>query len=232
MDATFVATREALRTLACYVIAPARKARTGHIALAPTADGGAIGTPPADPGPWIGVRDDRLVVDPGPTAVISTLRAAADLVGVGLDPDPGVGHDLPPFEPDARLAVDAAACRALAAWYAYGAATHGELLTRHGDRYSVAAPQLWPEHFDLAVAIDCGHGSGVNVGFSGGDAGEPDPYLYVGPWDRTVLEAGDPFWDAPFGRTVDADILRAAPDPVRAGADFVDEALRRLGLIA
>jgi len=228
---TFATTREAVRTLACYVISPARKARTGHIALAPTADGGAIGTPPADPGPWIGVRDDRLVVDPGSNAPVTTLAAAADLVGVALDPDPGVGHDIPAFAPDAPLPIDVAASRALAAWYAYGAAAHAALLAQHGDRYSMVAPQLWPEHFDLAVAIDCGGGRGVNVGFSGGDEGEPTPYLYVGPWDRSVLEAGDPFWNSPFGRTIGYEALRTAGDPVAAATDFVAEALRRLGFL-
>ena len=93
----------------------------------------------------------------------------------------------------------------------------------------MAAPQLWPEHFDLAVAIDCGKGTGVNVGFSGGDPYEPTPYLYVGPWDHAVLEAGDPFWNAPFGRTIAYEALRTAPDAVVAAADFVDEAMRRLG---
>ncbi len=93
------------------------------------------------------------------------------------------------------------------------------------------APQLWPEHFDLAIAIDCGHGTGVNVGFSGGDASEPAPYLYVGPWDHAVLEVGDPFWNASFGRTIPYEALRAAAEPVATAVDFVDAALRRLGLL-
>jgi hypothetical protein len=231
MDAlppTFVTTREAIRALACYVISPARKARTGHIALAPTADGAGIGTPPGDPGPWIGVRDDRLVVDPGPSAPVTTLQAAADLLGRTLDPDPGVGHDLPAFVPDSALSIDVAASRALAGWYAFGAEVHAELAARHGDRYSVASPQLWPEHFDLAVAIDCGGGRGVNVGFSGGDATSDAPYLYVGPWDRDVLANDPAFWNAPYGRTIGEHELRTGST---TAADFVDEALRRLGFL-
>jgi hypothetical protein len=226
---TFAATREALRTVACYVIAPARKARTGRIALTPVP--GGIGTLPFDDGSWIGVRGDHLVLEPaGREAPLTTLEAAADLVGVVLDPDPGVGHDLPTYEPSAPLAVDADASRVLADWYAYGAAVHAELSTRHGDRYAVSAPQLWPEHFDLAVAIDCHEGRGVNIGASAGDASEAAPYLYVGPWDRAVLN-GDPFWNAPFGRTVGYETLRGTEAPVAAGADFVDEALRHLGFL-
>jgi hypothetical protein len=224
---TFTATREALRAVACYVIAPARKARTGHIALTPV-DGG-IGTPPFDDGTWIGVRDDRLVMAPGRSVPLTTVRAAAGEVGITLDPDPGVGHDLPPYEPDAPLAVDITASRALGAWYAFGAAVHAELSARHGERYAVGAPQLWPEHFDLAVAIDCREGRGVNVGASAGDGYDPVPYLYVGPWDQAVLS--DPFWNAPFGRTVGYDTVRGEADPVTAAAGFVDEALQHLGLI-
>src|SRR3954468_20948374 len=99
------ATREALRSLACYVIAPARKARTGRIGLRPTGDG--IATPPFDDGTHIGVRGDRLVVDADDGVPITTLRASAARVGVALSDDPGVGHDLPPFAPDRPLSVDA-----------------------------------------------------------------------------------------------------------------------------
>ena len=42
--------------------------------------------------------------------------------------------------------------------------------------------QLWPEHFDLGCNVE-----GVNFGCSPGDAGHPEPYVYVGPWDRTRL---------------------------------------------
>jgi hypothetical protein len=47
---TFAATREALRALCCYAVAPARKARTGRIGLRPY--DGAIATPPFDDEIW------------------------------------------------------------------------------------------------------------------------------------------------------------------------------------
>src|SRR5687768_15375389 len=99
---SFAPTRESLRALACYVISPFRKARTGRIGLRPTGDG--FGTPILEDPPHLSVQGARLVLD-SHAHRITTLRAAAEAAGVDLSPDPGVGHDLPPFEPDADLAV-------------------------------------------------------------------------------------------------------------------------------
>jgi hypothetical protein len=223
---TFTATREALRAVACYVLGPARKARTGRIALTPVP--GGIGTPPFDDGSWIGVRGDQLVVEPGPGgAPLTTLRAAAEAIGRPLDPDPGVGHDLPPFEPDAPLAVDAVASAALAEWYAFGATVFLALGARHTDRWRAGPAQLWPEHFDLALVLEDGDGHQVNVGASPGDGTIDEPYVYVGPWDRSVL-GSDPFWNAPFGAVLRrGDLGLGAAAPIDAGA-FIDDALKRL----
>jgi len=49
---------------------------------------------------------------------------------------------------------------------------------------------LWPEHFDLGIAVD-----EVNYGISPGDDGHATPYAYVGPWTQRT----GPFWNAPFG---------------------------------
>jgi hypothetical protein len=66
---------------------------------------GGFGTPPFDDGSRIVVHGNRLARDPGTGIVITTPRAAGAFLGVELTPDPGVGTDLPPFEPDAALAV-------------------------------------------------------------------------------------------------------------------------------
>ena len=78
--------------------------------------------------------------------------------------------------------------------------------------------QLWPEHLDLALALD-----EVNYGGSPGDDEHPLPYLYVGPW--TMPADGDAFWNEPFGAstTVGSDL-----DPAAALAFFTD-GRRRLG---
>lgn len=219
---SFVATREALRALACYAISPARKARTGRIGLRPAGDGFA--TPPFDDGTRISVRGDRLAIEPGADVAITTLRAAADFLGIDLSPDPGVGHDLPAFTPDAELAVDATASRWLGAWYAFGAGQLDRLATRLANG-SVSEAQLWPEHFDVAVVIELTGGT-VNVGFSPGDAANPEPYVYVGPHDVSRLD-GD-YWNAPFGATLGHHELRRAADPETATTAFIDHGLRLL----
>ena len=182
-----VATRESLRALACYVLGPARHARDGHIGLRSTGDGFA--TPVFDDGTRVLVRGDRLVVEPGRSTPITTVRAAAAFVGVELSAHPPVGQDLPPFEPDRHLEIDHEASAALAEWWALG----DDVLATLGE------PQLWPEHFDIAITVELPPGIGVNVGFSPGDAGHATPYVYVGPHDAASVDRDDPYWNAPFG---------------------------------
>jgi hypothetical protein len=218
----FVSTREALRSLACYAISPARKARTGRIGLRSTGEG--IGTPPFDDGSRIAVRGDRLSIEPDRDVPITTLRAAAELLGITLSPDPGVGHDLPPFTPDDALAVDATASLWLGAWYDFASRQLDRLATRLADG-TVSEAQLWPEHFDLAVTVDL-HGSAVNIGFSPGDAATLEPYVYVGPHDTSGLDGS--YWNAPFGAVLSHAELRATDDPDGTTELFIDEGLRLL----
>lgn len=217
------ATREALRALACYAISPARKARTGRIGLRPTGEG--FGTPPFGDGSRIAVHGDRLLVEPAVDVPITTVRAAAEVLAIDLSPDPGVGSDLPPFRPDERLMVDAGASFWLGAWYAFGS-RHLERLAAQHPEGAVTEAQLWPEHFDLAITVDV-EGHLVNVGFSPGDAGFPEPYVYVGPHDRTGLTGRN--WNAPFGASLTHDVLRAAANPDAAVDTFVSECLRLVG---
>lgn len=221
----FVATRESLRAVACYVISPARKARTGRIGLRPTDDG--FGTPPFEDGTRILVRGDLLVVEPGSSSRLTTLVDAAAHVGVDLSPDPGVGSDLPPFDPDTPLIVDETASLALGEWYAFGQATLDLLGGRLPPGATVGEAQLWPEHFDLAVVVTLAHGAKVNVGFSAGDAAVEEPYLYVGPHDRSGLTGG--YWNAPFGAVLRRSEIRLDGDAARGQAlDFVSRGLSLL----
>jgi hypothetical protein len=218
----FATTREALRALACYVIAPARKVRTGRIGLRPIGDG--FGTPPFDDGTRIVVHGDQLHIDPDRQVPITTLQAAADLLQIALSPDPGVGHDLPTLTPDVCLALDVTASRWLGGWYAFGA-RHLDRLRDRNVEGAVSEAQLWPEHFDLAVTVDPG-GEHVNVGFSPGDAAIAEPYVYVGPHDTVGLD-GD-YWNASFGAVLRHDELRAASDPHDRADTFIDTGLRLL----
>jgi hypothetical protein len=196
LPGAFRTTRDALHALACYVISPARKARTGRIGLR-AVDGG-FGTPPFDDGSRIVVHGNRLARDPGTGIVITTPRAAGAFLGVELTPDPGVGTDLPPFEPDAALAVGVDASLFLGHWYGTGQSVIDRLPDRLGrDAARLSEAQLWPEHFDLAVDVELVGGRHVNVGFSSGDGFVDEPYVYVGPHDMRGLE-GD-YWNAGFG---------------------------------
>ena len=220
---TFAATREALRAVACYAIAPARRARTGRIGLRSTGDG--FGTPPFDDGRRFVVRGDRLARDRGDEIAITTVRAACGFLGVEPSPDPGVGHDLPPFDPDGALAVDSTASFALGTWYAFGQAVLDRLRAGAGiDVGRISEAQLWPEHFDLAVTVEPYLGGPVNVGFSPGDRFDGRPYVYVGPHDAARLDS--PFWNAPFGAFLPYGDLVATPDPVARALRFVGEGLR------
>ncbi len=188
---TFATTRDGLHRLACYVIAPARLARAGEIGLQATP--GGLGTPPLPDGTRIATRGAELVVGDR-AAAITTLRDAAAIVGIELSATPDVGTDLPPYEPDTELAVDDAAARVLGDWYELAAAA----LTRLDPALGAISPAtLWPEHFDLAVTVALAGGAGVNIGFSPGDSFSDQPYVYVGPWDRSGL--ADDYWNAPFG---------------------------------
>ena len=219
----FAATRESLRMLACYVLAPARKARTGRIGLRPVE--GGFGTPVCDDGFHALVRDDRVVCQHGGEAPITTLRAAAKLLDLPLSGDPGVGSDLPPFDPDAPLTVDVDAARILADWYALGA----DVLDRVGESPGVAAvseQQLWPEHFDLAVIVDLQGGSRANVGFSPGDRWCDEPYVYVGPHETAGLD--DPYWNVAFGALLPRHEVSAAAVPADEALRFVHAGLALL----
>jgi hypothetical protein len=223
LPAGFSTTREGLRALACYVIAPARKARTGHIGLEPVAEG--FGTPPTGDGFRLAVRGASLVREPGgETAPIVTLRGAAEFAGVELLSDPGVGTDIPAFRPDDDLGVEEAGSLALGTWYRFGAGVI-DGLRREGRR--VGDTQLWPEHFDLAATFEGIAGAKTNVGFSPGDGYSDEPYLYAGPWDTSAIEGE--FWNAPFGASVRRSVLLATSDPGGSARDFVETALHLVG---
>jgi hypothetical protein len=222
LPAPFSSTRESLRALCCYVVAPARWALTGQIQLEPHGD--AIATPPLPDSTRLVVRGDRFGIEPGTSMRITTLAECAALVGVDLRADlPFVGTDLPAFEPARDLGVAAEATTALAAWYSFGAQLLADVRAAIGHVARVGDAHLWPEHFDLAVVVADREGRGVNVGVSPGDSFSDDPYLYVGPWDRAGL-TGE-IWNAPFGAVRTRAELTTAADPREDAAAFLTAAL-------
>jgi hypothetical protein len=208
----YSATREALHRVAEGLVAPARKP-PNEIALRATE--GGFGTPVFEYGgkPWqVRVEAADLVVREGAEErrdAITSLAAGSELIGTGLFPD-GPPSDAEP------LGIDSASARALGAWYALGDAVLGELAAEWG----ADDPNLWPEHFDLAIeAGDEAAGQKANYGFSPGDENHDEPYLYVGPWSGEVsgeLWNADGFAGAEIGYAE----LAAADDPRAAALEF------------
>jgi hypothetical protein len=142
-----------------------------------------------------------------------------------------VGHDLPPFDPDADLLIDRDASLALGAWYGFAQRSLDALGGSVGANSTLSEAQLWPEHFDLAAVVsDPGRGAKANVGFSPGDTFHSDPYVYVGPHDVTALDRSDSYWNAPFGAVLTYDALAQASDPEAATLRFLGDGLARLKL--
>jgi hypothetical protein len=215
LPADFAATCGALHTVAEQLVAPARKP-DNEIALQATP--GGFGTPVFE---WEGedcqVRVDGadLLVSRGSEekrAPITTLADGAELIG----------HDLfskgPPADATA-LAIDPAAAEQLGRWYALGDA----VLSRLREDWAGEDPSevnLWPEHFDIAIeAGDEGAGRRANYGFSPGDAGHDQPYLYVGPWSAEV--SGE-LWNAAGFKGAElahADLVEAA-DQLETALEF------------
>jgi hypothetical protein len=156
---------------------------------------------------------------------ITTLRAAAKFVGVELSPDPGVGRDLPPYAPDADLAVDARASGVPGSWYTFANDVLDDLRASLPEA-AVSAAQLWPEHFDLAVTLELDNTVRANIGFSPGDAFNVEPYVYVGPTDLTAF-VGE-YWNAPFGAYLGYAKLSTGGMPREDALKFVRHGLRLL----
>ena len=227
-----VATRDALHAVAEHVVAPARRRANGKIGLRYTA--GGFGTPffgrdeqvRVEGSDVVVVRDGREAREP-----VTTVAAAARLVGIEPGPPADLYQPAITIEPDAALAVDPHAARLLGDFFGFSCSVLEELRATSGA--TDTRTQLWPEHFDLSIDIgDEAAGTRGTFGASPGDATHPEPYLYVTHWTERV--PADPFWnDTAFGgaslgystllgvdgqRTTALDFFRTARS-VLAGAD-------------
>ena len=220
-DDVLVRTRLAWHALAEYVLAPARHRVTGRIGLRAT-DGG-FGTPRFGVGEQLRVAGSELLIahDGRVEAQrITTLAAAADAVGVEPRATTGVYTPTTPFEPDAALEIDLEAAALLAEWFAFGTSVLDEL---RGSATRTDAPdevQLWPEHFDLGLALGAeATDARATYGASPGDEAHAEPYLYVAPW---VPPNGDEFWnDTAFrGASFSRRALHATGDARTAALAF------------
>ena len=219
---TFAQTRDSLHRLARYVITPARRRVDEQTWLQQAFAG--FGTPRLSDGTEIRVADTDLVVirsGESSSAPITTLAAAATLIGVEPDPSlekpdiPGVG------DVDEPLRIDPAAARWLAEWYAFGYDVLGEL--RAGAATSDAGVRhLWSHHFDPAVDLlsDAERRRGT-YGCSPGDRDVEAPYLYVAPWHADEAPV-DAYWNATTfrGAILELDELLSGRDSRRTALAF------------
>jgi hypothetical protein len=239
---TLVRTRLALHALAEHVLCPARYRVNGKIGLRFTR--GGFGTPFFGTDEQVRVEGRTLVLTAFSPAretrtELTTLGAAAAAIGIEAGAPP-LFEPATPLDLERRLEVDAASITVFAWWFGLGAAALAQLRADpESNRPASNAPsfvQLWPEHFDIAVDLgDTAAGTRANFGASPGDAGHPEPYLYVGPWDRSRLpdqtgatDQTDPYWTEPFGASLPYSALSGPAGPRDTALAFFREGRDRL----
>ena len=221
----FSVTVESLHEVAAELVAPARKPQH-EIALEATP--GGFGTPHFEfdgARRQVRVEGDELVHEVGESERRSPLRSLA-IAGEAIT-------ELLPIDTrlsDEPLSVDAAASRMLGSFYWLGSEVLGRLLAEAGPDAEASPVRLWPEHFDIAIELGAERqGVRANYGFSPGDEGHDEPYLYVGPWSAAV--DGD-LWNARgfTGAELAYSQLLAAENQAAAAFEFF--ASRRDALLA
>ena len=238
--------------LAYAVVAEARRAANGKFGLRYTA--GGFGTPffvRDGRDTQVRVAEGRIIVQSGDEArdvPIESLGSAAEHCGVTPGTE-AAEHDSPPLgDPEQPLMVNAELTAFLGDWFGFAFSVLEELRLAPGAR-DVGRTQLWPGHFDPAVAITSGDprdgaddrqtggtppvsedgdvSRRATYGASPGDQHNPAPYLYVGPWGDIDT---DPYWGAEgfAGAALGYDDLLVAPDQRRAALEFFTAGYERL----
>ncbi|MFI5775733.1 hypothetical protein [Nocardia sp. NPDC051570] len=176
-DITYEDTRFALHAVSELLIAGPQYRRFGTVRMRIVL-GGFIGVK------WpVSVIGTEMVWPEGRTPLRGSYADIAAAAGFEAEaPPPGLYSDGTDMDPKEAFTVDAEATEQIHGWFALG----DTALRRFADQ----PPTLWPEHFDLSIAVDQ-----TNFGVSPGDWDNPQPYAYVGPWTRREGE----FWNAPFG---------------------------------
>ena len=208
--------------LAYSVVAEARYQCNGKFGLRYVR--GGFGTPFFGDDVQVRVVGDQLVLQQAGrarAAPIATLREAGEFVGVA----PGTTaaeHDSPELgDIDRTLDAPAAVGEFLGAWFGLATAALEELRFTSG----VVDPervQLWPGHFDPAIAAgDAESGRRATFGFSPGDHAHDEPYIYVAAWGD--IDRSDPFWnEADFnGASLPFRDLVSAEDHYAAAVGFL-----------
>jgi hypothetical protein len=218
-------TLDAWHTLAERVVATARHRANGKIGLRWTL--GGFGTPFFGDDEQLRVTGHVLVRLRGrhlDVHQIETLGGAAAFAGVEPAIPGGLFASSTDGDPSRPLVVDRDAAHVLAEWYGFATSVLAQLRVDE-TASSPSLIQLWPEHFDLAADLGSPR---ANYGASPGDNGHPEPYLYVGPWERDGLDRSDRFWNEDFGASLPYAALAGAADQRKAALDFFHAGTARL----
>jgi hypothetical protein len=221
-------TKSTLHRVAAHVLGRRRYAVCGRFGLRATPAG--FGTPAFGTDPeTVRVAELCLVREVGGTESRmaiggATIRELAAFVDADIDAAFTPGDDAPPVgDTDAPMELDPAETERIANWFSLGWRTLDAVLSERPQSTQpgqAATIQLWPEHFDAATTVTVPSGLRVNLGFSPGDSYEPEPYVYVGPWD--AQRPGDAsFWNAPFGAVRRAADIERSPSPLGASIEFL-----------
>jgi len=201
-DPDLLRTRRVLHGIAEHVLAAHEFRVIRRIALRVRPHGFAtFDLPPGTEPPGLELVEATLVTRPGEPGVplagqpLGELAAALG-VTFGL-PDDAPYRAASGCRPDDPAVLEPSALQRLLTAWRDGDAALRRLASRDRPQ-DPPEPVLWPEHFDVGLALDQ-----VNYGVSPGDDFLPVPYAYVGPWQR---RRGD-FWNAPFGAAVSVDRL-------------------------
>lgn len=227
---TFGDTRRALHQIAFFAISPARHDAVGRMGLRPTP--GGFGTPPFE-GRVARVEGDHLIHEhPGgsDSTAVSTTRQAARFFGREYEAQwfPDFHDPLTPGDPDEPLTVDPTATAVLGEWLRFGFEVLDELRSVATTDDDPSETQIWPEHFDAAAELGSAEeGRRASYGFSPGDDGSAEPYLYVAPWNDF---AADRYWNADSfrGARMGYGELSATADPVATAFEFLSQGHRLL----
>ena len=185
---------------------------------------GGFGTPFFGDDVQVRVERDWLTIQEGDEVRferITSLRAAGEFVGVEPN-DAATEHDSPQLgNLDRPLATRPDVGEFLGNWFGFATALLEELRATKG-AVDASRVQLWPGHFDPAVDIgDVDTGSRASYGFSPGDHGHEEPYIYVGAHGE--VDRSNQFWsETSFaGASLPYSDLLASPDGYERARRFL-----------
>ncbi len=215
--------------LAYAVVAEARYQSNGKFGLRYTH--GGFGTPFFGDDTQVRVSGNQLVVqhrDQAQAVTITTLRATGEFTKV----TPSVTaaeHDSPELgDIDRPLNASRAVGEFLGGWFGLATAALEELRFTAGVT-DAERVQLWPGHFDSAMAAgDAASGGRATFGFSPGDHAHDEPYVYVGAWSD--VDRSEAFWNETNfnGASLSWRELSAAKDHYSAAVQFLKHAYELL----